>query len=137
MQEIKFRTPVKCQNGHKALWYWSISTGGIGEVIHYGVIHNKCNCPKEALNEGYTRDGDDQQYSGYHDKNGNEIYEGDIRIGHYYCCNEPKRYTIVNVMKFDLVNSCFSWDGQEMEPWMDEGIVGNVYENPDLLRQMI
>ena len=25
MKDLKFRTPVKCQNGHKEFWYWKHS----------------------------------------------------------------------------------------------------------------
>lgn len=78
MTTIKFRTPIQCQNGHKGLWYWHVEDYGIGTVKHLGVMSNRCDCPKQALGEGYVKDGDDQQFIGKLDKNSKEIYVGDI-----------------------------------------------------------
>jgi uncharacterized phage protein (TIGR01671 family) len=78
MNKLKFRTPVQCQNGHKGLWYWHVEDYGIGTVKHLGVVSNRCDCAKQALGEGYVKDGDDQQFIGKLDKNSKEIYSGDI-----------------------------------------------------------
>jgi hypothetical protein len=80
MYELHFRTPVACQNGHKALWYWSIQGKGLtpGDVIQRGV-KDPCKCIKNAIEEGYIRDGADEMFTGCQDKTtGVDIYEGDI-----------------------------------------------------------
>ena len=75
------------------------------------------------------------QFVGRKDKHGKEIYEDDIRIGHFYCADSPKEYTIYNLMKWDENNMCFYWEGQKMEDWMDDGIIGNIWDNPELLKE--
>ena len=84
---MKFRTPVVCQNGHKAFWYWETDEKDIGHVTQYGVPDSsqKCPCPKQALGEGYTRAGADQQFTGWYDRaTKQEIYSGDIVVASYH-----------------------------------------------------
>lgn len=77
MTPIKGRTPVQCQNGHKAYWYWE--TYGLGNIKNHGVpSSDKCDCPKLLIGEGYERCGDDQIFIGRQDKNNIDIYVGDI-----------------------------------------------------------
>lgn len=52
---MKIGIPVKCQNGHKAVWIYEIS--GL-DVISLGVDHRlKCKCPKHEIGQGYFPDG--------------------------------------------------------------------------------
>ena len=83
---MKFRTPVACQNLHRAFWYWETDEKDIGHVTHYGVPDNqKCSCPKQGLGEGYIRAGRDQMFAGVTDKNtGKDIYEGDLVLASYH-----------------------------------------------------
>lgn len=71
------------------------------------------------------------QYTGLHDKNGKEIYEGDIlkynSLKHEYHAE----------VYFDKDNSKFDLTIETMPTWsvkLEDGeVIGNIYENPELL----
>ena len=74
-------------------------------------------------------DAEIMQYTGLKDKNGNEIYEGDI-------CKAPHDfgpggfYEKVFSVSFDLQKG-YQWNYWNME--IIE-VIGNIYENPDILK---
>jgi uncharacterized phage protein (TIGR01671 family) len=75
------------------------------------------------------------QSTGLKDKNGKEIFDGDIIRVPYY---EFTRTEKVEIIKADDVYEChpFNWYNQERDGYgypSDSEIIGNIYEHPDLL----
>ncbi|CAK1250102.1 YopX family protein, partial [Fructobacillus cardui] len=77
-----------------------------------------------------------EQYTGLHDKNGKEVYEGDIvewmdyetkRIG-YVVFNPDIEFVTANYI-FEFGNFAY----QDTENYLT--IVGNIHENPELLEE--
>lgn len=71
------------------------------------------------------------QYTGLKDKNGKEIYEGDIvKTNDFYECGElvfkGKTEVIENIL--DYINTVKSID-------TTGEVIGNIYENPELLKK--
>lgn len=83
MKKIRYRIPVKCQNGHKAFWYAQICDTHISDYQFIpgfsGVPQKqKCECPMHDLGDGWRRDGENQLFSFRLDINDKPVYEGDI-----------------------------------------------------------
>jgi len=105
MREIKFRA-------------WDKDIKKMLEVNFYQYIFF------QYLHYTYPQDNTLMQFTGLFDKEGKEIYEGDIVIEGYkgkYGTYEVKW----NVKGFNLGSE----DGDEYE------VIGNIYENPELLER--
>ena len=85
-------------------------------------------------------EGDMMQFTGLLDKNGKEIYEGDIANITYTCMrfSHWMKVTDRGVMKWVEKSAQFSFEvnnsilSEEME-YLEVEILGNIYENPNLL----
>ena len=73
-----------------------------------------------------------QQYTGLKDKNGKEIYEKDIVEYLEDYIQEDLIKKSIGVVKYN--GSSFKIDSMEsLEEWLEVEIIGNIYENPELL----
>lgn len=127
-REIKFRAWDK---EYKKMMEWGkqlkgLTQNGIKTVMSYNSDDGWSDCYN-------LKDIDLMQYTGLKDKNGKEIYEGDIVEYDDYngniCWNEE---TAMFELNYD-VNIVTDFD--HIYP-KEVGVIGNIYENPELLEKV-
>ena len=127
MREIKYRQWIKST---KSFHYW----GYIIEHEHEDIFGKYFQDPFGPMDNDKR---ESQQYTGLKDKNGKEIYEGDI-LGYP---KQPWRFVRWEKDEAGFVLNCLapvenSWDCfDEYLPDNDLTIIGNIYENKELLER--
>ncbi len=125
MREIKFRAWDKLD---KEMFSVVIIDPRMSDVIKVGFLQN----PSWGIIHRRSEQLELMQSTGLHDKNGNEIWEGDIV--------ENERFEI-GIIKFN--NGAFvseyippyNWDSMELVDGLlnRQKVIGNIYKNPELL----
>ena len=131
MREIKFRA----WDGER-----------MKEVLTWGFNEGFISTPKICADE---QDFEIMQYTGLKDKNGTEIYEGDVVIYHnhkldirqHYVVeyeNYSGRFCIFNGLNtsygFNQLDDSVSING-EYQP--DIEVIGNIHQNPDGIKKLL
>jgi len=136
MREIKFRAwhrGFKCWLDEISVYSDGSWQGAIGQVGGY----DETEC-------------DLMQYTGLHDKNGKEIYEGDIvKIWDYGFKDGDEdsgdwgfhrdagtdKVTMDRFPVYWLENEAFGWEGEDLIVPEQCEVIGDIYDNPDLLEE--
>lgn len=107
MREIKFRA----WDAVKKIW------------LHFDISQNP------EYWSGKIKDCPLQQYTGLKDKNGKEIYEGDI-LGGKNAFGRDVRATV----EWGKIGWEAHEDNELNLQWKEWEVIGNIYENPELLK---
>lgn len=79
-----------------------------------------------------------QQYTGLQDKNGKEIYEGDIVYG--FCLNDGPQICVVGFDTWGIYYTkikhypCEEWENIAMLAQEHNEVIGSIFEHPELLK---
>jgi len=85
----------------------------------YGIMFEQFQTPHALM-----------QYTGLKDKNGVEIYEGDICKG-FYAASNAGEYQ--NQIIWDEHEAGFTFANSPLWTWESLEVIGNIHENPELL----
>ena len=118
MRKIKFRAFDRVL---KQFVYYKIVNG----IVEW-LFNNPDSFDKDRNN--------DQQYTGLSDKNGKEIYEGDVVIHKHRAENGRHEMKVIIGSDDCLLIDCGFLGEQDDFGEMSNEVIGNIYENPELIK---
>lgn len=119
MREIKFRAWIP----EEKRMFIPSSISWKNDLIWCGDVHGSTQVEMSVENSELM------QYTGLRDRNGKEIYEGDILEGGESIDGEPRRWTV----KYYTTQLNAGFDFGYMPHMHYCIVIGNIYENTDLL----
>lgn len=131
MRAIKFRAWAEDWNTHKYQMFYDVQCA-------YDTVSNKGNVMPHDQWTNFSELLDEKgttvmQFTGLLDRNGKEIYEGDILS---YEFKNPKANYIQEMEWEEAITECCqsSANGYVSKNVENARIIGNLYENPELLK---
>ena len=125
-REIKFRALAPILKGPKKgqlVWWNDVMTDGVAVIADFRIMSDKPLREIKAI----------CQYTGLKDKNGAEIYEGDL----WDCGWDNPQEVRYNEEQghYELIDSIYGQVSDYIAGYDGVGeIVGNIHENPELLK---
>lgn len=104
---------------------WYQPDEDMGEVIELCEYTVKVRYKDNVIQDWVRPDFKLMQFTGLSDKNGKEAYEGDIYNCGYQYSDGTHKYGDYNIIK----------DIREFDPEDEYEIIGNIYENSELLKE--
>jgi hypothetical protein len=120
MRELKFRQPIFDINGKFTDWhYWGYIDG---------CFRRPMDISREAISFCVKGEAG-LQFTGLHDKNGKEVYEGDVTSIKEHM--NPNKEISKAIVMWD--NKKASFTGLGLYPFMMIEIIGDIHTTPELL----